>query len=324
MRRKPLTKNARAIAGVFFLCLTLQGCVSLVPQTAELRDKWPQDVPEQVELADAPFFPQREYECGPAALATALAYFQVPVTADDLVSQVYIPERKGSVQVEMLAAPRRYGMVSYALAPRFEDVLREVASGTPVIVLQNYGVGPFKRWHYATIVGYNAHVGSITLRSGEWRRWWMTLPLFEYTWKDSGYWAMVATLPDRIPVTADPARYLDAVVAFERGGDARAAATAYQSYLERWPDEVAASVGLANAYYASGDLERVEGVLTEALKRHPDSIVLMNNLAHTLSERGRNREALEVIERVPAASEGPYGEAVRETRALIEQRLQKR
>ena len=40
----------------------------------------------------------------------------------------------------MLAAPRRYGMVSYQLAPRLENLLREVAAGIPVIVLQDYGV----------------------------------------------------------------------------------------------------------------------------------------------------------------------------------------
>ena len=57
-------------------------------------------------------------------------------------TQLYIPARKGSVQIEMLAAPRRYGMVSYALEPQLDDVLREVAAGNPVVVLQNYGDWP--------------------------------------------------------------------------------------------------------------------------------------------------------------------------------------
>ena len=121
----------------------------------------------------------------------------------------------------MLAAPRRYGMVSYALAPRFDDVLRELAAGTPVVVLQNYGIGPLKLWHYATVVGYDANGGDLILRSGTWRRWWMPLALFEFTWKDSGYWAMVALPPDRIPATADPTRYLQAIVALEQAGQPR-------------------------------------------------------------------------------------------------------
>jgi tetratricopeptide (TPR) repeat protein len=295
----------------------------LVPQTVALRDRWPAALPEEVELTAAPFFPQREYQCGPAALATALAYFKAPVTADDLVKQVYIPERKGSVQLEMLAAPRRYGMISYALAPRFDDLLREIAAGTPVVVLQNYGLGPFDRWHYATAIGFNARAGSLVLRSGESRRWWMPMALFEYTWRDGGYWAMVAVPPERMPATADRKRYLEALVAFERTGNPRASATAYRRYLERWPGELGASIGLANAYYALGDLDQVESVLRAALKQHPDSVAVINNLAQTLSDKGSHAEALELIKRASAAG-GPYGDTVRETRTLIEKRLERR
>ena len=90
------------------------------PQTAELRAALPRGLPEKVELTQVPFFPQEEYQCGPAALATALASFGVKVTPEELVPQVYIPERKGSLQVEMLAAARRHGLVSYQLAPRLK------------------------------------------------------------------------------------------------------------------------------------------------------------------------------------------------------------
>jgi hypothetical protein len=37
------------------------------------------------------------------------------------VPQVYLPARKGSLQVEMLAAARRHGLVSYQLAPSKVD-----------------------------------------------------------------------------------------------------------------------------------------------------------------------------------------------------------
>src|SRR5437588_472596 len=130
----------------------LAGCASLWPQTAQLREGLPAGLPERVELTQVPFFPQSEYQCGPAALATALASFGVKVTPEDLVPQVYLPQRKGSLQIEMMAAARRHGMVSYQLAPRFEDVLRELSAGNPVIVLQNLGFGG--GWHYAVAVGY--------------------------------------------------------------------------------------------------------------------------------------------------------------------------
>src|ERR1051325_3239401 len=114
-----LAKNARSIAGVFLLLFgaLLTGCASFAPQTTQLRTTLPPKLHDYVELKDVPFFPQTEYQCGPAALATVLNTYGVKVTPEDLVPEVYLPARKGSLQIEMLAAARRHGLVAYQLAP---------------------------------------------------------------------------------------------------------------------------------------------------------------------------------------------------------------
>jgi tetratricopeptide (TPR) repeat protein len=315
--RKP-GQNARLIAGVFVCLLAVSGCAALWPQTAQLREALPAGLPERTELTSVPFFPQEEYQCGPAALATALASFGAKVTPEDLVSQVYIPDRKGSLQIEMLAAARRHGFVSYQLAPRFEDLLREVNAGTPVIVLQNLGIG--EAWHYAVAVGYDYESGKLILRSGTTERQELPFTMHEMVWKRSGYWAMVALPPDRIPVTANEERWLAAVAAVERTGNAGAARVAYTHFLERWPDNVNAAVGLANAHYSLGALAEAERVLRDAVRRDPNSVIALNNLAQTLSDQGRDEEALRFIERAAAAG-GPFANAVAQTRDTIEKRL---
>ena len=309
--------SARLMAGAVLLCAAvLGGCATFMPQTEALRQTRPAGLPERTELARVPFFPQRDYQCGPAALATALGSVDVAVTPDELVGQVYLPARKGSLQVEMLAAARRYGRVSYQLAPRFDDLLREVAAGTPVIVLQNYGAGPFDVWHYAVVAGYDYERGEVVLRSGEKERLVMPFGVFEYLWRDADYWAMIAVPPDRIPPTASESAYLTAIAALEKSGDAGAARTAYASFLARWPDNAVAALGLANAQHAQGDLTQAEATLRAAAQRHPESVAVLNNLAQTLSDAGRNREALVWIERAHALG-GPLAAAVAETRGLI-------
>lgn len=311
-------KNARFIAGVFVCLLALSGCAAMWPQTAQLREALPPGLPERTELTSVPFFPQEEYQCGPAALATALASFGAKVTPEDLVSQVYIPDRKGSLQIEMLAAARRHGFISYQLAPRFEDLLREVNAGTPVIVLQNLGIG--EAWHYAVAIGYDYESGKLILRSGTTERQALPFTMHEMVWKRSGYWAMVALPPERIPVTANEERWLAAVAAVERTGNAAAARVAYTRFLERWPDNVNAKVGLANTHYSLGALPEAERLLRDALQRDPDSVIALNNLAQTLSDQGRDEEALRFIERA-AARGGPFASAVAQTRETIEKRL---
>ncbi|WP_310452109.1 PA2778 family cysteine peptidase [Sulfuritalea sp.] len=299
----------------------LSGCASLVPQTMGLRDAWPQGVADRSELREVPFFAQQEYQCGPAALATTLVHAGTAVTADELVRRVYLPGREGSLQAEMLAAPRRYGKLSYPLAPRFDDLLREVAAGNPVLVLQDTGVGFITNWHYAVVVGFDYSAGELYLRSGETRRLAVPFTVFEYTWKKSNYWAMLTLPPGRIPVTATEPAYLAAVAALERVAEPDASLAAYSAALQRWPDNVTASIGLANRHYARGDLEQAEAVLRRAHIRHPDSVAVINNLAHTLSDLKRNEEALVLIGQAAAPAGSPFAVAVGETRALILQRL---
>jgi tetratricopeptide (TPR) repeat protein len=292
-------RNARLAAGVFICALAavLQGCAGIAPQTAALLDGLPAGLPERVELSAVPFFPQAEYQCGPAALATLLVSSGVKTTPEALVPQVYLPARKGSLQVEMLAAARRHGTVSYQLAPSFVDVMRELAAGTPVILLQNLGFS--EGWHYAVAVGYDYKLGMMILRLGVTEREEMPFAVHEAVWKRSGYWAMVAVPPGRRPATADESRWPAAVAAFER-----------------------AAIGEGNAYHARGELAEAERMLRAALLAAPDSVIVLNNLAQTLSDQGRNAEALPLAERALAAG-GPHAAAVRETRDTILKKMKK-
>jgi predicted Zn-dependent protease len=86
---------------------------------------------------------------------------------------------------------------------------------------------------------------------------------------------------------------------------------------------VNAAVGLANAHYSLGNLADAERVLRDAARRDPDSIIVLNNLAQTLSDQGRNEEALRVIERAAAAG-GPFAAAVAQTRETIQKRISSR
>jgi tetratricopeptide (TPR) repeat protein len=243
----------------------------------------------------------------------------VPVRPEALVDEVWLPERQGSLQLEMLAAPRRHGLVTLRLAPSYADLLREVAAGHPVVVLQDVGT-LLPQWHYAVVNGFNYGSGTIYLRSGLQVRQQMPFSYFERTWLAGKYWAMVVTRPDDIPATATEARWLEALLGLARNGDADASVRGYRAALARWPESLAAAVGLANHLHARGSLDEAAGVLRSALLKSPQSVILLNNLAQTLTDQGRHAEALSVIGRADDAH-SPFAGEVRTTRQLIEQRL---
>ncbi|MEO1767256.1 PA2778 family cysteine peptidase [Thiobacter aerophilum] len=277
------------------LLVWLAGCAG-TPELSRLRAS-PGALPPRVELEAVPFFPQDTHQCGPASLAMALAAAGHPVTPDALAPRLYVPERQGSLQVEMLAATRREGLLAYPLAPSLSDALTEVAAGTPVIVLQNLGLSALPLWHYAVVVGYDLDREEIILRSGLSRREVMPLTTFEHTWARSGYWAMLALPPSRLPATAREDAYVEAAVALERIGKTRAAHAAYATALSRWPRNRLARMGLGNTAALLGDWKEAETAFRQATADHPQDWAAYNNLAWALAQQKRWQEAIEAAER---------------------------
>ncbi|MDA8108015.1 MAG: PA2778 family cysteine peptidase [Betaproteobacteria bacterium] len=307
------SSGAPASAGALVLALALlAGCAA--QQVQELDARPPPGLPERVELTATPFFPQKEYQCGPAALATALVQAGVDATPQALVPEVYVPDRRGSLQAEMLAATRRHGLIAYVLAPRLEALLREVAAGTPVVILQNLSLPIWPMWHYAVVIGYDRLNDEVILRSGTERRQMMSLTVFEHTWARSGHWAMVALPPGKLPVGAEEDAYVQAAIDLERV-DPAAARRAYAGALERWPHDLLARLGLGNTAYAARDLPDAEAAYRRAIADRPDSADAWNNLAQTLLERGQRAQALAAAERAVELG----GPRVGEYRATLEE-----
>jgi hypothetical protein len=224
--------------------------------------------PARHELSDAPFFPQTEHHCGPAALATALVHAGIPTTADALAPGLYLPAREGTLQVEMLAAARRSGAMAVVTPPSIVALFEEVAAGQVVVLLQNLGLALVPRWHYAVLVGYDLAAGEVVLRSGTTHRELMDFALFERSWARGEHWAFVALPPPRLPATVTEAAAVEAAVAFERVAPPAAVRVAYQALLERWPHNVVASLGLGNAHAALLQWPEAAAAFEAAARQH--------------------------------------------------------
>lgn len=307
---------APALAGVF-VCALLVGCAT--PQVEQLGARWPDRLPAVAQVAGVPFFPQEDYECGPAALAMAAGAAGVPLTPADLVPQVFLPGRQGSLQVEMLATTRRQGLLAYPLAPRVEALLSEVAAGTPVVVFQNLSFAFSPVWHYAVVIGYDRDRNTVTLHSGRTERMEMSLFTFERIWARGDHWAMLALPPGRLPATAEPAVHATAAAALERTNP-RAAQSAYEAALQRWPGQRTAMLGLGNTAYAQKQLDRAAAAYEAATAAHPDFADAWNNLAQVKLELMALPQALTAAERAVALG-GPREARYRVLRDEIKSKL---
>jgi hypothetical protein len=271
--------------------LSLSGCA-----TAPIERPVPSASPlPSVELDDVPFFPQQRYQCGPAALATVLSYAGKPADPDRLAKRVYLPARRGSLQVELLGATRREGLIPYPIRPTLGEIVEELNAGRPVLVLQNLGVTVKPIWHYAVVIGRDRDGDNVILRSGTTRREVMPTGRFLRSWQRAGSWGFVVLAPGELPVRPDRERYLKAVAAVEAVGGYEDALRGYRAALRRWPNEPSAQLGIGNSHYGLGELEQAASAYRRLLEIEPGNLAGYNNLAQSLADQGRIDEAREVI-----------------------------
>lgn len=293
-------------AALLLVALLLSGCAT---QTRALLDAPPADLPPRVELGRTPFFEQADYQCGPASLSMALGAAGIDTRPEDLIGRVFVPGRQGSLQVEMIAAARSRGALAVRIPGRLDALLRELAAGHPVVVLQNLSLPIEPVWHYAVAIGYDLERRELLLRSGPMPRQQLALSTFELTWARGDHWAFVVLPPGRLPATATQAEMISALVAFERSAPAAEARRAYASAAARWPDSQVLAIGLGNTAYAAGDREAAADAFRAAALRHADGAA-WHNLAVVLRELGRLEEA-EQAARQAVDTNGPWSARAR-------------
>lgn len=297
------------------LASLLAGCAASPPLASGL----PAAAPRAIELAATPFFPQEEFQCGPAALATLLAASGIDVTPEALRPEVYLPDRKGSLSLELVAAARRHGRLPYVLAATAHEMIAELEAGRPVLVLQNLGTGPLPVWHYAVLIGYDAGRNVALLRSGRERRLEMKWQRFAGTWHRGGRFAFTTLPPGVVPAHAQPARFIEAAAGLEAAGQRQAAGAAYDAAIARWPGEPLPWLGRGNLALAEGDRAAAADAYLRAIQLAPDNAAARNNAAELLLDAGCLDESRRQVERASALAAGTALESsVADSRAKIE------
>ena len=304
-----MTSSTRSRAGVAAAALALFGCAG-APQL-------PPGLPA-VELTAVPFFPQTDYQCGPAALATLLKHAGADVDADALAPEVYAPGLRGSLQPELLGATRRHGFIPYVIEPEPRALAAELVARRPVLVLQNLGVERVPVWHYAVVVGLAGD--EVVLRSGTEERRIETGSRFLREWQRGSNWGFVALAPGELPETATAGGYIRALAGAEPMLGAAAAERGYRAALTRWPNDELVLFASAGQRYAAGDFREATALYRRLLAAAPDNAAARNNLANVLADRGCRDEALAEARAALAAvsATDELGAAVRDTVAELE------
>lgn len=278
-------------------------------------------------LGDVPFFAQSDYQCGPAALATLLVHGGVAVTPEQLVAQIYVPDRRGSLQAELLAATRSHARVPYRLNGASLSLLAELRDGRPVLLLQNLGFDRWPIWHYAVLIGFDAEKRTFLLRSGSESRHEVSVGRLLASWERAGRWAMVAVAASEPPASAEALGWLQAVAPFESTGRLAMAAEGYAAGVQRWPEDPLVWTGLGNVAYLQQDFTTATRAYGRALSLSSGHWPARNNLLQTFMARGCPGLAVPFLEYVgqpPADFSATWNRTLEELAAMDDDQCQAR
>lgn len=278
----------RLVCGLIFL--SLGGCVNYAPlqqQRLAISDLGlDQGLP--VALKGVPFYPQESYQCGPSALASVLNFAGRDVSPTQLVDEVYVPARQGSLQPFMVAATRKRGLLPYVRTGEgLPSLLQELQAGRPVLVLQNLGLPQLPNWHYAVVIGWQPSTQTLTLRSGNNAEQTRSLKFFEYTWRASNYWSLTIYSSNQTPIAAEQGPWLAAAAGLEAAGQLEAAWQAYLRIEQLFPRQLLAVMGQGNVAYQLQRFSEAEAAYRKALSLTDKPYAPAHNLAWALIRQGK-------------------------------------
>ncbi len=276
-----------------------------------------------IELTGTSFFPQEEYQCGPAALAALLVSSDVVTEPDLLSPDLYIPKRQGTLQLEIIGSIRRHDRIPYEIRQEMDAITAELKAGRPVLVLQNLGLKILPTYHYAVVIGVLSD-GRVVLRSGITERLLMDMDDFLTTWQKAGSWGVIALKSDELPADRDISRYLEAVARVEATGNIELAEQCYKMVLSSYPHSDLAIFGLANTMFAQQHYTKAANLYSSLLKSNPAHYEAANNLAESLASLHCYQQAIEILDTflLPSIRQSALTAFLLKTREEIRARLE--
>lgn len=142
-------------------------------------------------IESVPFYPQKNYQCGPASLAGVLNYWGVDISPEEIATEIYSRSARGTLDVDMVLFPERKGLKAHHYKGSLEDIRTNIDSGHPLVVLVDYGFWIYQDNHFMVIVGYDD--GRIIANSGKHRLRSMPLKSFLRSWERTRFWTLLIT-----------------------------------------------------------------------------------------------------------------------------------
>lgn len=136
-----------------------------------------------------PFYPQEDYQCGPASLAAVLNYWHVDATPEEIARNIYSRSAGGVLNIEMVFYPQKKGLDAFQYSGGLDDLREKIDAGHPLIVLVDYGWSLFQVNHFMVVIGYNDD--GVIVNSGREEKKFIPRESFLKAWERTKFWTLL-------------------------------------------------------------------------------------------------------------------------------------
>lgn len=142
-------------------------------------------------IEGVPFYRQSESTCGPAALASILAFRGRPESLEWITAKVYLPELRGTLPMDMENFAREAGFKTASSYGTLAELKASIRKGAPVICMLDLGFGPYHQPHYISVIGFDDLHAVIIGHDGLTPNSLIGYEKFNKEWTRAGRWMLV-------------------------------------------------------------------------------------------------------------------------------------
>jgi len=140
-------------------------------------------------IENVPFYPQTEYQCGPASLAGVLNFWGVRITPEEIAEEIYSKSARGTLNIDIVLYAQKQGLKAIQYEGTMEELRKNIDSRHPIIVLVDYGFFSIQANHFMVVIGYNED--GVIVNSGKDREKFISEKDFVRSWRKTKFWSLL-------------------------------------------------------------------------------------------------------------------------------------
>jgi len=117
-------------------------------------------------IENVSFVRQKDWFCGPAAMASVMRFYGQNISQEEIAKEVYTPKLKGALISDMEYYAREMGYKADTKNGDLNMLISLINEGVPPIVLVDIGKWIVSQPHYYVVYGYNRSRNTFLLHTG--------------------------------------------------------------------------------------------------------------------------------------------------------------